>query len=55
MAIKIPKIEFQLINTKKFQQYLYESSIMEKYIDNREILELIRLTFVKQFGFKTVS
>ncbi|RNA33549.1 glutathione synthetase isoform X2 [Brachionus plicatilis] len=52
MAIKSPKIEFQLMNTKKFQQYLYESNALEMYIDNEKTLKLIRSTFVKQLTFK---
>ncbi|CAF0826520.1 unnamed protein product [Brachionus calyciflorus] len=55
MAIKAPRIEFQLMTSKKFQQYLYESRILEEYIDDKEIVDSIRSTFVKQYCFRKES
>lgn len=53
-AIKAPRIEYQLMTTKIFQQYLYEKNVLEEFIDDKEIVDRIRSTFVRQFCFKKV-
>lgn len=54
-AIKAPKIEFQLLNTKKFQQCLFEQDIIEKFIEDKDVVNSLRATFVKQFSFNKVN
>lgn len=54
-AIKAPKIEYQLMCAKKFQQYLYESGTIERFIQDNDIVDSIRATFVKQYTFSKVS
>jgi glutathione synthase len=53
-TIKAPKIEYQLMNTKKFQQYLSEPNVLEKFGKNIDI-EAIRATFFKQYSFGSVK
>jgi hypothetical protein len=50
-AIKGPKIEYQIMNTKKFQQYLSEPGILEKFITHKDTAEAIRATYVNQYAF----
>jgi glutathione synthase len=54
-AIKAPKIEYQLIDCKKFQQFLYETDTLETLLKDRVKVDAIRDTFVKQFSFGNVN
>ena len=54
MAIKAPKIEYQLMCTKKFQQHLTELNVLEKFIDKPEVLDAFRATFFPQYSFNEV-
>lgn len=54
-AIKAPKIEYQLMCSKKFQQYLAEPNTIEKFISEKYIAESLRATFVRQYTFKKVN
>ena len=42
------------MNTKKFQQYLSEPNVLEKFGKNIDI-EAIRATFFKQYSFGSVK
>jgi hypothetical protein len=42
------------MNTKKFQQYLSEPNVLEKFRNNIDI-EAIRATFFKQYSFGSVK
>lgn len=39
------------MNTKKFQQYLSEPGVLEKFIKNKDTAEAIRATYVIQYAF----
>ena len=39
------------MNTKKFQQYLSEPGVLEKFIKNKDTAEAIRATYVNQYAF----
>lgn len=54
-AIKAPKIEYQLAGFKKFQQVLSKPGVIERFIKDKDIVEMIRLTFVDQFSFSLVT
>lgn len=54
-AIKAPKIEYQLMCFKKFQQYLSEPGIIERFIEDKNAVDSIRDTFVKQYSFSSVK
>jgi glutathione synthase len=53
-AIKAPKIEYHLLGTKKFQEYISRPGIMEKYIKDKYVLDTLRGTFVKLYSFGSV-
>ena len=53
-AIKAPKIEYQLIDSKKFQQFLFETNTLETLLKDPKKVEDIRETFVKQYSFGNV-
>ncbi len=53
-AIKVPRIEYHLLGTKKFQEYITRPGIMEKYIKDKNVLEALRGTFVKSYSFGSV-
>jgi hypothetical protein len=53
-AIKAPKIEYQLIDSKKFQQFLFETNTLETLLKDPRKVEDIRDTFVKQYSFGNV-
>ena len=53
-AIKAPKIEYHLMCTKKFQQYLSEDGVLEKVFTDKNIVDAIRATFFNQYSFGTV-
>ena len=42
------------MNTKKFQQYLSEPNVLEKFGKNIDIEE-IRATFFKEYSFRSVK
>jgi hypothetical protein len=48
IAIKGPRIEYQLMTAKKFQQFLYQTKTIEEVLKNDTMSDLIRATFVKQ-------
>jgi glutathione synthase len=51
-AIKIPKLGYQLVGSKKFQQFLYETDTIEKFFANdQSVPDRLRETFVKQYSF----
>lgn len=50
-AIKGPKIGYQLVGTKKFQQYLFETETMERLINDESIVSQLRSVFVQQYSF----
>jgi glutathione synthase len=51
-AIKIPKLSYQLVGSKKFQQSLYETDTIEKFFANdQSVPSRLRDTFVKQYSF----
>jgi glutathione synthase len=54
-AIKAPKIEYQLAGFKKFQQVLSKPGVIEKFIEDKNIVDMIRATFVDQFAFSLVG
>jgi hypothetical protein len=53
-AIKAPKIEYQLIDSKKFQQFLFEKNTLETLLKDQRKVDDIRDTFVKQYSFGKV-
>jgi glutathione synthase len=48
-SIKCPSVGYQLVGTKKIQQCLFENSIMEKFITNKNASKL-RLFFASQYA-----
>lgn len=54
-AIKAPKIEYQLAGFKKFQQVLSKPGVIERFIKDKNIVDMIRSTFVDQFSFSLVE
>jgi hypothetical protein len=54
-AIKAPKIEYHLMCTKKFQQYLSKPGVLEKFVSEKNVLDSIRGTFFEQYSFAEVS
>jgi glutathione synthetase len=50
-AIKAPKIAYQLLSMKRFQQYLSEPGVLERFVENEKTLKLIRDTFVPIYAF----
>lgn len=54
-AIKAPRIEYQLMCAKKFQQYLDEPGTIEQFISDRNISQALRATFVRQYSFEKVN
>lgn len=51
-AIKAPRVEYQLLCAKKFQQYLFETDTLERLIPDSDRVERLRATFVKQYSFE---
>jgi hypothetical protein len=52
MAIKIPKLGYQLVGAKRFQQFLFETDTLEKFFSgNESLIGRLRATFVKQYSF----
>ncbi len=54
-AIKAPKIQYQLMCTKKFQQFLAEDGVLETIFKEKKIVDSIRATFFNQYSFGTVK
>jgi hypothetical protein len=51
LAVKSPKVEYQLMCAKKFQQYLFETDTIEKLLGDQAKADTLRATFVKQYSF----
>ncbi|CAG9536509.1 unnamed protein product [Cercopithifilaria johnstoni] len=51
-AVKCPWIGLQLANTKKVQQVLSESGVLEKYITDNKMCARIRKTFAGMWGLE---
>lgn len=54
-AIKSPSIHYQPAGCKKIQQELAAPGSLERFIDDKSVLERIRLTFVCQYSLDRVG
>ena len=54
IAIKAPKVVYQLMGAKKFQQFLYQTNAIEKFLNDQKIASMLKETFVKQYYFDKV-
>ena len=54
MAIKCPSIAYHLVGTKKVQQVLATSGVVEKFIDDSEVQRQIRDTFTGLYSLDLV-
>ena len=52
MAIKSPNIQSQLVGAKKIQQALTNPSILQKFVQNKDIADKLQSTFVDQYSFE---
>ena len=50
-AIKSPNIQLHLVGAKRIQQALCEENVLERFIKDKKISEMIKATFVDQFSF----
>ncbi len=50
-AIKSPNIQLHLVGAKRIQQALCEENVLERFITDKKMAEMIRATFVDQFSF----
>lgn len=53
-AIKSPTIQLHLVGAKRIQQALCENNVLEKFIKDKRIAEMIRATFVDQYSFDVI-
>jgi len=53
-AIVCPKIAYHLAGTKKVQQVLAEPGVVERFIDDADAVQRIRMTFAEQFSLDLV-
>jgi hypothetical protein len=51
LAVKAPRVEYQLMGAKKFQQYLFETNTIETLLKDEDKAKAIRATFVNQYSF----
>jgi glutathione synthase len=49
-AYKCPSIAYQLVGSKKIQQYLAEESVLEEFLNSREDCEKLRRCFANLWG-----
>ena len=53
-AIKSPNMQTHLVGAKRIQKALAEPDAIEKYIQDKEMVQKIRATFVEQFSFDVI-
>ena len=53
-AIKSPNMQTHLVGAKRIQKALAEPDAIEKYIQDKQMVQKIRATFVEQFSFDVI-
>ncbi len=55
LAIKSPNIQTHLAGAKRIQQVLCTPHVLDRFVKNKDVADLLRATFVDQYCFEVSS